>query len=94
MPSESDSESRLVLVTRMAMYTRSIDSNLERGRYISRVGRASSFLSLPESTSLYCGTSLYHGTYGTYGTVGTTVPALYLPTAEGCVAESMQTIPQ
>jgi hypothetical protein len=43
---ESDSESRLVLVTRMAMYTRSIDSNLERGRYISRVGRASSFLSL------------------------------------------------
>ena len=44
--SESDSESRLVLVTRMAMYTRSIDSNWERGRYISRVGRASSFLSL------------------------------------------------
>ena len=28
------------------MYTRCIDSNLESGRYISRVGRASSFLSL------------------------------------------------
>ena len=45
---------------RSAMYTRCIDSNLESGRYISRVGRASSFLSLPESTSLYCGT--YCGT--------------------------------
>ena len=29
-----------------AMYTRCIDSNLESGRYTSRVGRASSFLSL------------------------------------------------
>ena len=28
------------------MYTRCIDSNLESGRYISRVGRASRFLSL------------------------------------------------
>ena len=35
-----------LLLQRSAMYTRCIDSNLESGRYISRVGRASSFLSL------------------------------------------------
>ena len=56
---------------RSAMYTRGIDSNLESGRYISRVGRTSRFL------SLYL---LRYGTVGTYGTipystgtVGTTV---------------------
>ena len=43
--------------------TRCIDSNLESGRYISRVGRASSFLSL-------------YGTYGTVGTYGTAVPTV------------------
>ena len=46
------------------MYTRCIDSNLESGRYISRVGRASSFLSL-------------YGTYGTVGTYGTAVYGTY-----------------
>ena len=35
-----------VCLHRSAMYTRSIDSNLESGRYISSVGRASRFLSL------------------------------------------------
>jgi len=35
-----------LLLHRSAMYTRCIDSNLESGRYISRVGRASRFLSL------------------------------------------------
>ena len=35
-----------LLLQRSVMYTRCIDSNLESGRYISRVGRASRFLSL------------------------------------------------
>ena len=52
-----------LLLQRSAMYTRCIDSNLESGRYISRVGRASSFLSL-------------YGTYGTVGTYGTAVPTV------------------
>ena len=59
---------------RSAMYTRGIDSNLESGRYISRVGRTSRFL------SLYLLRYLRYGTVGTYGTipystgtVGTTV---------------------
>ena len=75
--SENPDASKLLL-HRSVKDTRCIDSNLESGRYISRVGRASSFLSLPESTSLYCGTygtSLYHGTYGT------TVPQYQLCTS-------------
>ena len=48
------------------MYTRGIDSNLESGRYISRVGRTSRFLFLYLLRYLRY---LRYGTVGTYGTV-------------------------
>ena len=41
-----------LLLQRSAIDTRCIDSNLESGRYISRVGRASSFLSLCRGTAV------------------------------------------
>ena len=51
-------------VTVASIDTQCIDSNLERGRYITRVGWASRFLSLVPTVPY-----LRVGTYGTYGTV-------------------------